>query len=88
MQFPKYAGIPRRRREPLARLEQAVRQYLAWLSIWDDRVTLNLDQFQTRQAETKRKSADEAIDLRIAEAYQWLLVPGSPTQRAKSSGPT
>ncbi|MCK6484528.1 MAG: DUF499 domain-containing protein [Phycisphaerae bacterium] len=59
-------------------LEQAVRQYLAWSSIWDERVPLNLDQFQTRQAETKRKSADESVDLRIAEAYQWLLVPGQP----------
>src|SRR5207237_1131611 len=55
------AGDANRLRE----LEQAVRQYLAWLSIWDDRVTLNLDQFQTRQAETKKKNADEAIDLRI-----------------------
>jgi len=62
----------------LRELEQAVRQYLAWSSIWDDRETLNLDQFQTRQAETKRTSADEAIDLRITEAYQWLLVPGQP----------
>ena len=67
----------------LRELEQAVRQYLAWLSIWDDRVTLNLDQFQTRQAETKRKGADEAIDLRITEAYQWLLVPGQPDPKGE-----
>ena len=67
----------------LRELEQSVRQYLAWLSIWDDRVTLNLDQFQTRQAETKRKSADEAIDLRITEAYQWLLVPGQPDPKGE-----
>ncbi|MFO0906457.1 MAG: Swt1 family HEPN domain-containing protein [Pirellulales bacterium] len=60
----------------LRELEQSVRQNLAWTSIWDDRVTLNLDQFQLRQAETKRKSANEAVDLRISEAYQWLLVPG------------
>ena len=73
------AGDTNRLRE----LEQSVRQYLAWLSIWDDRVTLNLDQFQTRQAETKRKSADEAIDLRIAEAYQWLLVPGQPDPKGE-----
>ncbi|HLW63959.1 MAG TPA: hypothetical protein VKS79_01485, partial [Gemmataceae bacterium] len=66
------AGDANRLRE----LEQAVRQYLAWTSIWDDRVTLNLDQFQSRQAETKRQSADEAVDLRITEAYQWLFVPG------------
>ena len=73
------AGDANRLRE----LEQAVRQYLAWLSIWDDRETLNLDQFQTRQAETKTKSADEAIDLRITEAYQWLLVPGQPDPKGE-----
>jgi predicted AAA+ superfamily ATPase len=60
----------------LRELEQAVRQFLAWTSIWDDRVTLNLDEFQKRQVETKKKSADEAVDLRITEAYHWLLVPG------------
>ena len=39
----------------LRELELAVRQYLAWSSIWDDRVTLNVDRFQTRQTETKRQ---------------------------------
>ena len=62
----------------LRELEQAVRQYLAWSSIWDDRVTLNLDQFQSQQAETKRKNADETVDARIPETYQWLIVPGQP----------
>ena len=32
----------------LKELKQAVRQHLAWSSIWDDRITLNLDRFQTR----------------------------------------
>jgi predicted AAA+ superfamily ATPase len=73
------AGDANRLRE----LEQAVRQYLAWTSIWDERVPLNLDQFQTRQAETKRQSADEAVDLRIAEAYHWLLVPGQPDPKGE-----
>jgi predicted AAA+ superfamily ATPase len=73
------AGDANRLRE----LEQAVGQYLAWTSIWDDRVTLNLDQFQTRQAETKRKSADESVDLRISEAYQWLLVPAQPDPKGE-----
>lgn len=62
----------------LRELEQAVRQYLSWSSIWNDKTTLNLDPFQTRQAETKKKSAEEAVDLRIVEAYQWMLVPGQP----------
>lgn len=68
------AGDANRLRE----LEQSVRQYLSWSSIWNDRDTLNLDPFQCRQAETKRKNADEAVDLRIAEAYHWLLVAGQP----------
>jgi predicted AAA+ superfamily ATPase len=59
-------------------LEQSVRQFLAWTSIFDDRATLNLDEFQKRQAETKKKNADESVDLRISEAYQWLLVPAQP----------
>ena len=66
-------------------LEQAVRQFLAWSSIWDERVPLNLDQYQTRQAETKRKSADESVELRISEAYQWLLVPGQPDPKGEVS---
>ena len=37
----------------LKELDQAVRQFIAWNSIWDERVTLNLDQFQRKQAETK-----------------------------------
>ncbi len=73
------AGDANRLRE----LEQAVRQYLAWTSIWNERVPLNLDQFQTRQAETKRQSADEAVDLRITEAYHWLLVPGQPDPKGE-----
>jgi predicted AAA+ superfamily ATPase len=73
------AGDTNRLRE----LEQAVRQYLAWSSIWDDRVTLNLDQFQLRQAETKKKNADEAVDLRVTESYHWLLVPGQPDPKGE-----
>jgi hypothetical protein len=64
-------------------LEQAGRQFLAWSSISADRVTLNLDELQKRQAETKKKSADEAVDLRIKEAYQWLLVPGQPDPKGE-----
>jgi predicted AAA+ superfamily ATPase len=68
------AGDTNRLRE----LEQAVRQFLSWSSIWDDRETLNLDQFQTRQADTKRKNSDEVVDARVPETYQWLLVPSQP----------
>ncbi|MGV2334825.1 MAG UNVERIFIED_CONTAM: hypothetical protein LVR18_12140 [Planctomycetaceae bacterium] len=46
-------------------------------------MTLNLDQFQSRQAETKKNGANEAVDLRIAEAYQWLIVPGQPDPKGE-----
>jgi len=59
-------------------LEQGARMYLAWKSIWEERETLNLDAFQSRQAETKCNTADETVEVRIPEAYQWLLVPNQP----------
>lgn len=59
----------------LNELKQAVRQYKAWSSIWRERETLNLDPFQAKQAETKSGNADETVNARIPEAYQWLLVP-------------
>jgi predicted AAA+ superfamily ATPase len=73
------AGDTNRLRE----LEQAVRQYLAWSSIWDDRVALNLDQFQLRQAETKKTQAEQTVELRITEAFHWLLVPGQPNPKGE-----
>jgi len=62
----------------LKELELAVRQYLAWKSIWEGRETLNLDSFQSRQAETKFKGAEETLEARIPETYQWLMVPIQP----------
>jgi len=59
-------------------LEHATRQYLAWKSIWEEREPLNLDAFQSRQAETKFRTADETVDARVPEAYQWLLAPNQP----------
>lgn len=64
----------------LRELRQAARQFLAWSSIVRDgsgeNPALNLDSFQKRQADTKRDSADETVESRIPETYQWLLVPG------------
>jgi len=56
-------------------LNEAVRRFLAWESILSERVALNLDPHQVKQAETQRQSADGAITARLPEAYQWLLVP-------------
>jgi predicted AAA+ superfamily ATPase len=65
-------------RTRLAELEQAVRQFLAWQSIEKDRETLNLDMFNSTQAATKRKDADDTVRGRIPETYCWLLVPSQP----------
>ena len=60
-------------------LDEAVRRYLAWSSILQDKETLNLDPHQVRQAEAQLKSEDGAVVGRLPEAYQWLLVPVQST---------
>ena len=62
-------------RNRLAELEEAIRQYLAWKSIHDERDTLNLDTFQRNQAQTKHEQADDTVRVRISETYMWLLSP-------------
>ena len=56
-------------------LDEAVRRFLAWESILEEKEILDLTPHQVRQAETQRTSADGAVTARLPEAYQWLLVP-------------
>jgi predicted AAA+ superfamily ATPase len=63
-------------------LEEAVRRYLAWDSIVDDKDTLNLSPHQVKQAETQLKAADGAVTARLPETYQWLLVPVQSTPQS------
>jgi predicted AAA+ superfamily ATPase len=56
-------------------LDEAARRYLAWESILDDKVVLNLTPQQVKQAETQQAAADSAVTARIPEVYHWLLVP-------------
>lgn len=56
-------------------LDDAARRYLAWESILDEKLTLNLDPQQVKQAETQKSSADSVVTARLPETYQWLLVP-------------
>jgi predicted AAA+ superfamily ATPase len=62
-------------RTRLQDLEDATRRYLAWESILREKVELNLDYQQEKQAETQKGGADGAITARLPETYQWLLVP-------------
>ncbi len=59
----------------LDELRQGVRDLLAWRSIDADSETLNLDNFQRRQAEHKRGQFDEVVAQRIGETFAWVLVP-------------
>lgn len=59
-------------------LEQAIRNFLAWDSIWNEREALNLDAFQTKLASRNRSLSDEVVESRIKETYVWLLVPLQP----------
>ncbi|HMM43736.1 MAG TPA: hypothetical protein PKA95_17715, partial [Thermomicrobiales bacterium] len=62
----------------LEALEQGVREYLAWKSIEADHESLNLDSHQRNQAHTKHNQADNAVEQRLPEAYNVLLVPTQP----------
>jgi hypothetical protein len=57
-------------------LDKAVRSYLAWQSIEKEKEPLNLDRFQSVQAQDRLTKSDNAVKERIPETYVWLLVPG------------
>jgi hypothetical protein len=66
-------------------LDEAVRRYLAWESILDEKDKLNLSPHQVKQAEQQRDTANGTVTARIPETYQWLLVhtqstPQSPVE--------
>ncbi len=63
-------------------LDEAVRRFLAWNSILAEKLALNLDPHQVRQAETQQKIADSTVTARLPETYQWLLVPEQTNPQA------
>ena len=56
-------------------LESEARRYLAWGSIVEDADALNLDAHQRREAGRGKSRSHETVDMRLNEAYCWLLVP-------------
>ena len=56
-------------------LEQATADYLAWSGICTRVDELNLDAHQRTQATSRRDQSDDAVGLRLAEAYRYVLVP-------------
>ncbi len=70
-------------RTRLEELKQAVRSYLAWKSIVEEKVTLNLDAFQSNQADGKKKSGYDTIKLRLPETFVWILTPYQETGKTE-----
>jgi predicted AAA+ superfamily ATPase len=61
--------------ELIGGLQQEARNYLAWKSVMEDVDALNLDAHQRKQVDEGLRRSNETVDLRIQEAYAWLLVP-------------
>jgi predicted AAA+ superfamily ATPase len=59
-------------------LEQVMAEQLAWQSIDAEGTELDLSAQQAAQAKSKLAEAERAVSLRLADTYQWLLVPGQP----------
>ncbi|MGH8435069.1 MAG: ATP-binding protein, partial [Pseudomonas sp.] len=59
-------------------LDEALRKYLAWESIVAEKLALNLDPNQVKQAENQLRGAESAVTARLPETYQWLLAPAQP----------
>ncbi|MBN1984134.1 MAG: DUF499 domain-containing protein [Chitinivibrionales bacterium] len=66
-------------------LDEAVRRFLAWESILAEKVQLNLDPQQVKQAENQKAAAENTVNSRLPETYQWLLVPVQTTPQTAVS---
>ena len=62
-------------------LEQATAEYLAWSGICNRADELNLDAHQRRQATTQKDRSEQAVGLRMAEAYKYALIPRQDKKR-------
>ena len=63
-------------------LDEAVRRHMAWESILNDTVALNLSPNQVKQSRAQLEAAADTVTARLPETYQWLLAPtqSSPTE--------
>ncbi|MHB8097029.1 MAG: DUF499 domain-containing protein [Erysipelotrichaceae bacterium] len=61
--------------ELIVSLKHEVRRYLAWKSIKEDSIDLNLDASQNRETMNYLHRSNETVESRLKEAYCWLLYP-------------
>lgn len=59
----------------LEELKNAIKLFLSWQSIQEDKITLNLDAFQAKQVDNKVKSSRDTVNLRLPETFIWILTP-------------
>lgn len=68
----------------LSELRQAVRLWMAWSSVFEDRAALNLDEFQRKQAESKSNELKSTVDARLIETWVWALVPAQSDPKSRT----
>lgn len=56
-------------------LLQACAEYKAWTELDEEKEKYNLSHNDQRRVEKGRKSADETLNLRIEEAFRWMIYP-------------
>lgn len=61
----------------LEELDNATRDYLAWSLVLSD-TDLDLMESQRKQAESRKAQANQTVDNRLLQTYQWLLQPIQP----------
>lgn len=54
---------------------EQTRSYLAWKSIIDDKVVLNLDQHRLKEAQHNLQEYDSRLNGALRETYKWALAP-------------
>ena len=59
----------------MSSLMTEVRRWLAWRSIQEDKIELNLDAAQIRETETNLARSNDTVKLRLVETYCWLMSP-------------
>lgn len=62
----------------VAELEQAEADRMAWDSVFEESEALGLSRQQDDQAAERLRDATSTVETRMADAYQWLLVPRQP----------
>lgn len=73
--------------DTVSRLRDQVRTVLAWESIVADIKVLNLDQYQSLEAQRGVDNANAALKRLIRETYRWLLVPAQQATLGKTADP-